>query len=434
MSVPCNPKQLLAAARCLSCLTPSQRRLASTALKCSWSNSLQPAPPVPPPVPTDLDIDAFNSNSGVAVRTIWDPQVPPPLNWQLWKYINALPYALVTSPPGGTLLYDDPCLIPVINDLWRYELLACNAVCSGPSNTVSAAFGIDSDFDIIISIPDLAVVLNDAFTDGNGNLLTFSLPHCYRFAGRLDMHGCNNLLVVDIPNCSAIEGDFNLNNNVSVNTLTVTLLQLITGTLDMTEMQAIVNVQFPSLVQVLTDCILADLAFVGVLTDITCNLLATVGGTLTISAGGHLDNLGLAALTTVGASFNLVNTNLGSVTIPNLVTVTGNLNISGSVNLTTLSLPSLSTVSGGFSIDSNSSLSDLSLPSMNWTNGATYNFTGNALNAASIKAILLAMDGIGLLGATVDFSGGTNAGYASWDGLAQAAFDNLALGNTMSSN
>jgi hypothetical protein len=97
---------------------------------------------------------------------------------------------------------------------------------------------------------------------------------------------------------------------------------------------------------------------------------------------------------------------LTGVTIDNFVSMQGVL-IELSPNLTQVSFANLTTVSGGFEIRNNETLTSIGFTSL--LNCIDADFSGNALNVATVDAILAQLDANGEVNGVCLLDGGTNA-------------------------
>lgn len=171
----------------------------------------------------------------------------------------------------------------------------------------------------------------------------------------------------------------------------------------------------------LTDCLASDgatgfsfeITSCNALTSINLDALATTFGGLNITSNPLLTSISLPSLTTLGFDSG-INSNpaLVSISLPLLADVFGSFNLANNPSLVALSLPDLGTVLGEFNAQSNSALTSFSAP--NWTISntvsSTVNFNGDALDQASVDAILSRGVASGLnVGMTIDLSGGTNS-------------------------
>ena len=157
--------------------------------------------------------------------------------------------------------------------------------------------------------------------------------------------------------------------------------------------------------------------------EISFNSLVSVDQSIIINNGtmGGLTErllrvLNFPALETVGINFMIGGLygecpDVDSLLLPNLATVNGDFKILSFAGITDLDLPLLATVNGGFEVKYCYSLVHLDMPSLVYLENYTYDLSWNALDAASVNAILaraVACAGFTNAG-TIDLSNGTNA-------------------------
>lgn len=123
----------------------------------------------------------------------------------------------------------------------------------------------------------------------------------------------------------------------------------------------------------------------------------------------------LVSIDPLGVSFTGLSvglaTNMTSISAPLLSIIGGaGLLIQGLSSITSLSFPSLTHVLSGITIKLNPLLTTISIPSYNVLNTETFDFSGNALTASTVNAILARLVlNPGYVSGVLDLSGGTNA-------------------------
>lgn len=186
-------------------------------------------------------------------------------------------------------------------------------------------------------------------------------------------------------------------------------------------------------------------------TELLLPALTTIGNGAEIN-GGSLETIDLAALTNCAS--NLRFNNLGVLTaldLSTLATVGGYLYVQNTEVFEELELPLLSS-SGGLVITSNTGLTTINAPLISTTShieitdnpalttitlddeltATALDFTNNALNSATVNAVLAALVAAGNSSGTVDFSGGTNESETGQGVLDKAALE--GLGWTVTTN
>lgn len=172
----------------------------------------------------------------------------------------------------------------------------------------------------------------------------------------------------------------------------------------------------------------------------------TGDASLTSVSFGNLDGLTLLSLNTnsiiQGFSFNSLVTIatldlslsdlLSVINLPNLVTSSVDLLITGNAVLTNLSLPSLVSAIGGLAISFNPTLVSVSLPNWVPTDGTIIAMNDNALNASSVNLVLARLVLAGVTTCVVTLSGGSNSAPTG-QGIIDKNLLNAA-GNTIITN
>ncbi len=217
-------------------------------------------------------------------------------------------------------------------------------------------------------------------------LTFFSAPSLTAIAGTLNLSNSTALSTLVLSSLASIGGDFNLGSNTALAALTLPLLASIGG-----------YAQFwPA------NCVSINMAS-----------LATVGNTLDIKCP-LLSSLNAAALATVTGNFIFQTDNGLSYSFPALTSVSGSISFagaSGTNNQTTsFAFASLVTVNS-MAISGFTALTTITLnAAAELQDGKNYDFTANALNAATVNAILAAgVRNAAYNTGTLELDGGTNA-------------------------
>lgn len=113
------------------------------------------------------------------------------------------------------------------------------------------------------------------------------------------------------------------------------------------------------------------------LQNISLNNISSIEDTLLVSNCPLLNALSLPSVERMGCQLRMVNTNLASLTMPNLKKVAGNIVITGNGNLTALSLPLFNNTNTNYSftVQNNNRLTSLSMPAL--TKAASINVSNN---------------------------------------------------------
>ena len=160
------------------------------------------------------------------------------------------------------------------------------------------------------------------------------------------------------------------------------------------------------------------------LLSISAPLVTSIQDDISITLNPKLTTIDMGSLVaTPGSSSSFkIDTNalLTSVNLGSLVTVASDFE-SNNTSLASLSLPLLVTVSGDWTCSNNSLLVTVSIPQFLPTNGNSLYFNGCALNAASVNQILArCVANAGYVSGTVTTNGGTSAA-PSGQGVADKA-------------
>lgn len=142
------------------------------------------------------------------------------------------------------------------------------------------------------------------------------------------------------------------------------------------------------------------------LTQITCPVLTTVGGTLSCVLQVSLLSLLTPLLATVGVDLNInSNTHLTGLDFSSLVSVGGSINVGAMLNPSIL-FPVLTTVGVDMSIGGNV-VAEVDISALTSFSG-NFDCSDSALPSEQVNNILIKLDALGLTGKTVSLIAGTN--------------------------
>lgn len=243
----------------------------------------------------------------------------------------------------------------------------------------------------------------------------------------------NRLTSISFNNIQGLNGIFNITTAANVVSFGFPELLFTNSTLAFSTLNSLTSLNFPKLIE--------------------------VGGVFTIQSCASLASINAPELTTVYSGFNPNNNNiLASINMPKLRKVSGQVGLytcplmtnyslpsleiclgftmqGSNPALTTLSFPKLKYCYGIIDIYSNTSLANFTLPINGDLKAITQNITmtGNALTAASVENILVAvatLDGTNgttayTSGKIINLSGGTSSGTAALTPAAIVARDLL---------
>jgi hypothetical protein len=404
----CDPNTLSNLSKCLRCLTEAQLLVVRSYLMCQWAKKLTD---VAPNAPTNPDIT--DASFAPLIFVTWTNPAPQGSTNEVWKSSDGITFALFTTVSGGATSASDATGLNGAGQFAYYKIRSCNgSSCSAFSPIVSAVNAYTSPNVASISFPTLVQAFGAAFTaSGLAALTSVSLPKLRRVVNTLNLSANPALTTV------------NLNSLVRVDFGSLFLgADNITGALSL-----------PALTTVGT-----DLQFQSnpLLTSFSAPLLTVVAGNLV----GHLNNLmasiTFTSLNNIGVGFYFdTNPALTTMSFPALVSVGGDVLFNACTALLSVSFPVLSTLININldDLDGNGCtlLSALSIPQIIFTNN-TVDFTGAALNAASINQILARGVASGVTAETFNLTGGTNAAPSGQGIVDKATL--ITAGNNVNTN
>ncbi|OKL59140.1 Protein ecm33 [Talaromyces atroroseus] len=223
-----------------------------------------------------------------------------------------------------------------------------------------------------LSFPELTSV---------GSISFEALPNLQSltFTTGVNKSGSVSITNTGLTSLSGIEldtvGDFDLTANTALTSVNVNNIKNITGTLIISANSNKLDVEFPNLVTA------SNMTFRNTST-ISVPSLANLTGELGLF-GNYITNFTAPNLTTCADLDFEDNSKLASISLPELVHVTGGLAISNNADLMTINFPKLSTVAGA--IDITGDYTNVSLPSLTEVKGgfnaeSTGNFSCSAFN------------------------------------------------------
>lgn len=235
-----------------------------------------------------------------------------------------------------------------------------------------------------ISVPNLTLTGSSCSVQGNASLATVSFPSLQFVGGAFNVTGCAILTSISAPNLTnGGSGGSGFASNPLLTSVDLSSL-VTTADIDFNGDASLVTLSFPAL------------ATPGAIYIYNCTALTgfSAANITTVSSGG-IDLHGCTVLT--------------SFSLPALTTV-GAINSNGCTLLTSISFASLTTKSSAISCQNCPALTTVNLGTATFADdGSTIDFSADALNQASVDAILAR--GVASAVATLDFelTGGTNA-------------------------
>lgn len=315
--------------------------------------------------------------------------------------LNALDITLLGNvqddfrAPGTTALttISAPALLTVTN---TFNLNSSNVdTLSLPLLTaIGGAFVLSNCPLATFSVPVLANILS-IFTDGlSGTLTALSFPSLLHITGGgWDSTGSANLTSISAPMLLDIAVTFTAVNCTSLTTLNLPALTQ-AGKLLVQSNAALTTVTLTAFAQTTVDDVnfatntaLAALSFPG---------LVTVIGELTVTGCSSLASLSIPNLQTIGPRFDITSTALTAISAPSLTSVDAvftspsaqSILATGLTTLTSFSAPNLVTSAENIAFDACTNLVTVTLSSIIFTDGYLITFDSDKLNQASVDSIL----------------------------------------------
>jgi hypothetical protein len=322
----------------------------------------------------------------------------------------ATPGSLDVSDPsvaGNTILTWTNSDLPTTNEIWK------------STDGVTFAF-LSSVSGNVHTFTDTAAMANNVFfyykvraTTGG---VSSNFSNTVSVSNNINMSG-SALTSFSFPTLVIAYGSFDVSSSVAAASATFTLLRKVTGLFNLSSCPAITTLSLPALVSIGDNFLFAN---IGVVNQVFPSLQAVVGPFMDFDSCAALVTISFPAMTSVnsidGSNCPLMTT----LTFGAGVTVGGDL-----------------TIGGGFA----GTLSNLSMPNSIFADGHSLDFTsqnipaGNSLNGTGVNGILRRLVLSGVTTDTVDFTGGTSAGFAALSAQGQADYTALNLaGNSVSLN
>lgn len=265
-----------------------------------------------------------------------------------------------------------------------------DAFTTPPSNAVLVSSGIEPFW----TPPefDLETVLG--FTLGVTDLTTFPFVDNGNLAG---------LTAIAFPMSSM--DSVNFFSEPDMTSLTGTSITTCAGSFSLNEMFSLQTVSFPALTSIGGSVNIEG----STVSAVDFSSLQSVGDGFIMSALS-LSELSLPALLNIPGDFNYHDdTVVTEISFP-ACTSLGTVTTVSDSNLVTLNLPSLTSLTGGtFNCGACSSLTTVNIGSVVIADGGTIDFSSGSLNVASINAILRRCAVSGLTSSDIELAGGTNA-------------------------
>lgn len=433
--VPSDPQSLMAGASCLLCnLSPGMQMPVIISLLCQLA--------VPTPVQGDISPDSTDGN------LIIDWQNPTPTTTEVWKSTNGGAFARIASVAAGTTQFTDTTAMNN-GDLFTYKLRAVlGAQASDFTATFSALKNFNASASVTVLFPDVVFYVGQFVVNNNNALLSVSFPVLHDITSSLSCGNCLNLTTLNFPALRTVGGGSGIDMfgnplvSINFNSLVTSNGQAAFNSSSLT------SVSLPKLTttgsfDIANNTHIASFSVPSLVTGGNLNLdnitpLTTASfpaltscSDLLLNGSSSLTSFSAPNLQTIGGVTNMSGTALTSLSLPSL-TSTGDMWTINSTPITSISLPAFTTF--GFNIDwsLNTSLVSVDMGGAFFFDGMSVLLNGCALNAASVNAILH----LGVLSntttSTYNLSGVTNAAPTG-QGIADKA-TLIAMGNTVTTN
>jgi hypothetical protein len=388
---------------------------------CQWANA-GGGPPPGPSTPTNLLISNITTNGNIILN--WTAGGPAPTTYEVWVSINGGAYALLSTVGGGVTTYTDTNAMGA-SDQWYYEVRACDGATCSPFTDPAGIFnGFTHTVNTGLTdytFPFLQFVIGDFFVQNQAAMTTVSVPKLRKCTGLFAvniMPVLTSLVMTSLQTCTLFAASFNtVLTSVSVPALTATSA----GGFFFGDCPALQFLSAPSLTTVTGDF---DGRNNGVMVSIAAPLLATVSGDIFCRFASSLSSTDFTDLTSV-TNINFESSGGFACSFPSLTTVSGSMEFTGSsissldansltsigveLNLTscglsTLSMTSLTTVGVDILIDCNL-LTTITLTSLQTvSSGTNAVVTQFQINAPNLTSLDLSnLTSIGLTSSGASF-------------------------------
>lgn len=256
------------------------------------------------------------------------------------------------------------------------------------------------------------------FTLGVTNLNTFNFTDSGNLAG---------LLTVSFPMVGASD-NISFDSESTLVMVSGNSITFLNG-LNLTNCPDLITVSFSSLNDVAGDINISSNAVI----TINLNSLKTCDGSMVL-AFNKIASLSMPAFQTLAGDFNLHDDPaVGSINLPSL-TSCSSITTVNDATLTTLSCPALTSVSSGnLNCSTCPLLTSVNIGSAVIADFGTIDFSGCALNAASVNSILARCVASNVHNCDIELSGGTNSAPTG-QGLSDKATLLASPGNTVNTN
>lgn len=369
-----NPQTLFDEAKCYLCFEISEDEALELALLARIAGTpVVPVGPVAPNVPTNLLV-RLTTTPGNNILDWTASAGTAPTTYEIWLSINGGAFAQVGTVGGGVTTFTHAAAMGAA-DQWYYEVRACNGVlCSAFTDPAGIFNGFTHTVNTGLAdytFPFLQFVFGDFFVQNQAAMTTVSVPKLRKCTGLFvvnNMPVLTSLVMTSLQTCTLFAANLNtVLTSVSVPALTATSA----GGFFFGDCPALQFLSAPSLTTVVGDF---DGRNNGVMVSIAAPLLATVSGDIFCRFASSLSSTdftdltsvtninfefsgGFAcsfpSLTTVSGSMEFTSSSISSLDANSLTSIGVELNLTSCGNLMTLSMTSLTTVGVDILIDCN---------------------------------------------------------------------------------
>ncbi len=204
MAITCTPDSLMATASCFNCFDEKSLEAIETYLYCQIANHAGPVPITP----TNLDIDPTGVTSDLSTffaKLTWQ-DVEVPTSFEIWRQVNANPYALLATVAGSVLTYSDNCTTQLLMPdftVHTYKVRAKTGTQFSPfSNEIQVNKGSIFNNDLVtvtLSYPLLVLAFFEITVDSNTALTSVSFPKLKAAVNHLLITNNQNLTSFSAP-------------------------------------------------------------------------------------------------------------------------------------------------------------------------------------------------------------------------------------------
>jgi hypothetical protein len=348
---------------------------------CQWANA-GGGPPPGPSTPTNLLISNSTTNGNIILN--WTAGGPAPTTYEVWVSINGGAYALLSTVGGGVTTYTDTNAMGA-SDQWYYEVRACDGATCSPFTDPAGIFnGFTHTVNTGLTdytFPFLQFVFGDFFVQNQAAMTTVSVPKLRKCTGLFVVNAMpvlTSLVTTSLQTCTIFAANLNtVLTSISVPAFTANSL---TGFF-FGDCPALQFLSAPALTTVVGDF---DGRNNGAMSSIAVPLLATVSGDIFCRFASSLSSVDFSDLTSV-TNINFESSGGFACSFPSLTTVSGSMEFTGS-SISSLDANSLTSIGVELNLTSCGNLMTLSMTSLT-TVGVDILIDCNLLTTATLTSL-----------------------------------------------